>query len=259
MVLEPLPTGERDHPRRQTLGRQGVGGLAADDDLSGPGDRLHARERRHGAARDDQLSAASANEQKLELAAVHANRHPQPDRPAARLQPAFTADHRLHLDCGAAGTADVLVALEQQEDRVSPPLDHSRPVIVSGGDQVPEQGVDQPRHLLGPDLPDGREHLRHPRESGDVGEHQRAVERAVPGFRLVAQPVGYERGHEGTQWCVLSMEAAPRNHCAPGHALSLLDGGITFHGTGPDLAVRNPRCAPRRGRARRRTTRWPQP
>ena len=126
---------------------------------------------------------------------MDADRHPQAHRARRGAHAPDPADHPLHLARGAACHLRVPIAVEQQQHGVAAPLHESGAVLVGGREELLEDHVQDVAHLLGADLAAAGELLRQVRETGDVREHGRAVDRAVRHVGHVAQPVDHEAGH----------------------------------------------------------------
>ena len=121
------------------------------------------------------------------------------------------ASASLHADRGGRRTLLVLDAAKEQQHRVATELEEIGVLGVCRGDQLGERRVEDERDLLGTLSTAPGQLLGQLREARDVGEHERALERASPRPRLVAQPVRRDPWNEGSQ----------RFGCSPGWAVVL--------------------------------------
>ncbi len=147
----------------------------------------------------DQLAMDAADEEEVERAAVHPDRHLQPHRSRRRRASAHAGERVLHAEGRGTRALRVAVAAEEQQDRVPSELEQVGVLGVGGADQLAERRVDDARDLLGSLAAAPGERLGQLGEAGDVGEDERAVEAARPLVRRLAQPVDRDARHERAQ------------------------------------------------------------
>ena len=150
---EPSQQEARPLRRADVPGRQPRGRCRRDDDLAGVGLGFEQRRLGRCATGDQELAVALTDEEEVEHAGVHSDRHPQNDRARLSADPADTADRALHLGGAAAGPYLVVVAVVEQQHRVAAPLDHAGAVVVRDRQQLGERRVERVAQLLGADLP----------------------------------------------------------------------------------------------------------
>ena len=78
--------------------------------------------RRRVGAGDDQLAVDAADEEEVEHARVHADRHPQPHGPGRGRAPSHARKAFLHADRGCGRALRVVLAAEEQQDGVAAEL-----------------------------------------------------------------------------------------------------------------------------------------
>ena len=111
-------------------------------------DRLGLHARRRVGAGDDQLAVDAADEEEVERARVHADRHPQPHRTGRGRAPSHARKRLLHADRGCGRALRVILAAEEQQDGVAAELQQVGLLRVGAPDQLAERGVDDACDLL---------------------------------------------------------------------------------------------------------------
>ena len=186
--------GLAEQPRPQ--GRRRAG---ADDDLTRVGGALHLHRGAGRRPRHDELAVRPADQEEMEVARVHAHRHPERHLLAQDRQPAHRAQGAAHLDGGPTAARLVGIAREVEEECVA--AEFEEPAAV--GDRQVEQGheavADGGRQLLRPHLAVLGQGLRQLGEAGDVDEHHRARLHAVPLRGPLGDPLDAEPGEVGHQ------------------------------------------------------------
>ena len=206
MNLGALDVGRASHEQdagaeRASAVRAGEPGSErrAEQDLAGRGGALHRHRLGGGGPGHDQLPVRAADEEEVKQTGVRTHRHPERHPPHRRRERAHPAQLRPHPVGGRDRAEGMVVALEEQEQRVAPELDQAAAAGVRLGEQCPEGVTDDVRDLLGTDLALPGEALRHLREPRNVHEHHRPVDLAHErvGHRLL--PVENEPGQIGLQ------------------------------------------------------------
>ena len=103
--------------------RHGGGDLRAHEDLPRLGDVLHPDRPGPAGPGHDQLSMGPADVEEVIRARVHADRHPQLDVRAGHLDPADLTERAPHPHGRRQRVRDVVLFLEQQQQRVAAELD----------------------------------------------------------------------------------------------------------------------------------------
>ena len=147
----------------------------ADADLLRVGDALHRQGLGHVRAADQQLAMDAPGHEEVERAGRDPDRHPQDDRAAAHVEATDPGDLALHLPGGAARSAFVVGAVEQEEERVAAPLEEAGPPVVRLVEQRREHAIERVAHQLGADLALPRESLAEGGEARDVDEDEQYV------------------------------------------------------------------------------------
>ena len=185
---------EQRRPEEPGLEQGSRGGAEAD--LPGRSRCLGLRGGARAGSADQQLAVdvRVADEEEVEVAAVHADRHPQHDRAGRGGQPADHAQRRPH-PVGRAGCAvRVVVPLEEQQHGVAAPLDQVGAVVADLGEQAGERRAEDVAHLLGADLALARQPFGEPGEAGDVDEGDGPVHAHVPVVVTGGHPATEEPG-----------------------------------------------------------------
>ena len=133
----------------QPLGRDGGGGLGADNDLTRAREILELEDPCRGRPGDDQLAVGAGGEEEVAEARVDAGGHAEADRPDRALRRADRLDRPLHVRRRAAGALHVPVAGEEQQQRVAAELQDVAAVALGDRDQLREDGGDARDELLG--------------------------------------------------------------------------------------------------------------
>ena len=181
---ESVPPWSAHRGRPQQRGCRG-----ADDHLPGVRDRLHRNGLGGISPRDHKLTVSIPGEEEVELPGVDADRHPESDEPCGGAQASHRAERPLHARGCARSTRRVFLTVEEQEHRVTAPLDEPRSVVVRDGEELREAGVQRVADLLGSDLASSGEALGHRRESRDVDEGERPVDCPPAPFTVVEEPL----------------------------------------------------------------------
>ncbi len=192
------------------------GGRCAHDDLSGTRDGLHFGGHAGAGAADDQLAVARrvADEEELESSAVDSDRHPQGHLSGRGVGVAHVPQNPSHPVGGSHGAHRVVVAPEEQQYRVTAPLDEVRAVRASGDEQRTERRVEDVTELLRTGPSAARESLGQLREPGDVEECERAVDGPMALLRVPTQPLDGELRYIRLQraHCPLRARSLHRSH-----------------------------------------------
>jgi hypothetical protein len=121
---------------RLVLGRirlDELGGLGAQEDFAGLGRRLHLDGSARGRSCDQQFAVRVADEEELEAAAVEAGVHLQLNRARRRPRPPDRPQRPAHLESCPCRPRCVIIALVQQQQRVSPELEQPASLCVGDG------------------------------------------------------------------------------------------------------------------------------
>ncbi|MCP2365973.1 hypothetical protein BCL57_000115 [Agromyces flavus] len=169
-------------------------GLGAEEDLRRGGRRLHVDRARGGRTRDDQLAMRPADEEEVEVAAVHSHRHPERHVARVRREPLDPPELGAHRVRGGGRPQVVILAREPQELGVAAELQQVGAERVGGGKEPSEGAVDDLGDLLGTDMAVPCQPFGHPRETGDVDERHGPLERAMQPSRRLLVPVADEAG-----------------------------------------------------------------
>ena len=186
---EPAVSSRRPHPvRRQRGGRP-----LAEQDLPRLGTRLELDRRGRCGACDHQLAVGALDEEEVTGAGVDAGRHPQGHRADRAHHLPRRPDQPLHIGRGVAGPVLVLLSVEEQEECVTPELEHVPVVALSDPDQTLEDAGDGERQLFraGPAL--RLQPLGKRGEAREVDGDQRSLDLAHTETTLPA-PVQHEPG-----------------------------------------------------------------
>ena len=174
-------------------------GLVADEDLAGLGARLHRDGARDAGPGQQQLAVRLTDEEEVVGVGVDADVHLQLDRPDRGLRLSELLQRRAHPVGGIAGTGGVVLAREEEQQRVAAELEQPAAEGVGDVEQALEGAVHHLRHLLGAELALLREPLVQRGEAGDVDEGERPLEPAVSRLGLDAQPVDDDARDERRQ------------------------------------------------------------
>ena len=174
-------------------------GLVANEDLARLGSRLHRDGSRHPGAGQQQLSVRLADEEEVVRVGVHADVHLQRHRPDRGLRLSELLERRSHPVGGITGSSRVVLAREEEQQRVAPELEQPAAERVGDVEQALESAVHHLRHLLGAELALLRKPLVQRGEAGDVDERERPLEPAVSRLGLDAQPVDHDARDERRQ------------------------------------------------------------
>jgi hypothetical protein len=175
----------------------------AQADLTGAGRRFHVGGDARRRAADEQLSVdvRVTDEEEVELAAVHADRHSQGDAARRSRQPPDDTQLRPHPVRRPRCPEGMVVALTQQQHRVPAPLDQVGTVVLCVGEQSREGLTENVAHLFGADIAPPREALGEPGEARDVDERQGAADPHVSGVITGWRPIAQQHGDVGQQPC----------------------------------------------------------
>ena len=156
-----------------------------------------------------------ADEEELDVAGVHAHRHRQREAARRRRHGGGRAQRGAHLDGCVAGLFGVVVAAEEEEQRVAAELQQLAAAGRRDGEHRPEHPVERLDDLLGADPAVPGQPLGERGEARDVGEDQRAVDRAVqrPGGLVVPAPASAEGRADAGRSSVVLQLAGPRAGC----------------------------------------------
>lgn len=199
VVLQEEPGPDRAATHDARLVPQRRGGRGGHHHLTALGVLLHRRHRRGSGAHDEELAGRRVRQEQVDRPGVHADRHAEPHRSGRGAQAADRGDRALHQPGRPAGPGRVTAALEGQQDGVTAPLEQARAVLVGVGEEVVEGRVERLAHLLGAGLAAARQPLGERGEARDVGEHQRALERAGLDPRRGREPVDDQPGDVGKE------------------------------------------------------------
>ena len=161
----------------------------------------------------------AADEEEVERAGVHPDRHLESDGPGRGREATHPGQGVLHPESRGGRSVRVILAPEEQEHGISAELEQIGVVGIGRLDQLREGGVEHDGDLLRTFTAPLRELLGQLGESRDVGKDERALECAREGRRRLAQPVSREPGNEGTERVV--RRSAPRFRRGARHWLSL--------------------------------------
>jgi hypothetical protein len=128
---------------------------------------------------------------------MDADRHAKPHLGAGKVDPADLAEGAAHPHGRPARHLDVVLAPEQQQQRVAAELDQAAAVRVRDRQQVGEARLDRLRDLLRPLLAVLGEALGQLGEPRDVDEHDRAVDRPATPVRPLGEVVQQQPRHVG--------------------------------------------------------------
>ena len=126
-------------------------------------------------AQDEQFALLAPGEHEQVRATVDPHRDAQDDTPAGRDHRPAGLQRGAHAVCGAAGPLGVIVALEEQEQRVAAELDEIATLAASDTQEGVESGVQDESELLGARPSELGEPFRQLGEARDVGEHEGAL------------------------------------------------------------------------------------
>ena len=166
----------RRAPDRDTGPEACAGRGGAHHDLAGRRGPLGFDGRRRGRTGDDQLPVGLARREHVERARVQPHRDAEHDEPRRRLEPADRSQPVPHADRGMRGRQRVVVAGEQEQQRVAAELQETAARRVRDLEQLLEARVDRVGDFFRADLAVPSQPLRHLREARDVGEDHRAVD-----------------------------------------------------------------------------------
>ena len=137
---------------------------------------------------------AFTDQEELKAAGVQAGVHLQLDGSGRRPRASDRAERPPHLEGGPCRPGSVLLALVEQQERVSPELEEAASLRVRDSEERREGRVHDLGHLFRARLAEAGESLGHRREAGDVDERDRSVDFAPDRRRLVSEPL------EGQPW-----------------------------------------------------------
>ena len=163
--------------------------LCAHEDLAGLRCGLHLHRSSRCRACDQKLAMRLSDEEELEAAAVKSRVHLELDRPGRRSRPTDRAKRSPHLECRASGSACVLLAVVEQQQRVAAELEQAAALCVRDAEERGERRVHHLGDLLGARSAEAREALRHRGEARDVDECDGSLDLAPRCRGLVAEPL----------------------------------------------------------------------
>ena len=169
-----------------TAGQQ-RGRFGAEQDLAGVCRLFHCNKAAPSGSGGQQLDVRCADRKEMEFAGVHGLRHPQRDPRAWHFDATDIAQYPAHLQRRTAGTRDVALGREPEQQRVAAELEQAATIIVGDLQDRFETAPDRIRDLLRTFAALAREPFRQLRESRDVDEHCAAVTRPEACVRVVDQ------------------------------------------------------------------------
>ena len=137
---------------------------------------------------------AFPDQEELKAAGVQAGVHLQLDGSGRGPRASDRAERPPHLEGSTCRPGSVLLALVEQQERVSPELEEPASLRVRDSEERREGRVHDLGHLFRARLAEAGETLGHRREAGDVDERDRSVDFAPDRLRLVSEPL------EGQPW-----------------------------------------------------------
>ena len=137
---------------------------------------------------------AFPDQEELKAAGVQAGVHLQLDGSGRCPRASDRAERSPHLEGSTCRPSSVLLALVEQQERVSPELEEPTSLRVRDSEERREGRVHDLGHLFRARLAEAGEPLGHRREAGDVDERDRSVDFAPDRRRLVSEPL------EGQPW-----------------------------------------------------------
>ena len=184
-------------PSPDVATRQRRGGRGTDEDLATFGRSLELDEGRDRGAADDQLPVRCADEEEVEVAAVHADRHAQVRPADTPGELAELADRAAHLQRRCRRPELMTVATEEQQERIATELQQRAAEGVRLIDQLGEARVDDLVDRLGADLAQLGQPFGELGEARHVGEHHRPLDGAVQrgGGPIVRHPLAHQTRH----------------------------------------------------------------
>ena len=189
-----MSSTRRTAPRREQPCR-----LVGDQDLSGGRRALGGDRPSDCRTDDDELTIRSTDQEQVDVATADPHRHRQvqsPDRRHSRR----VAEGTAHRHCRAAARLGMIVAVEQQQQRVAAELEQLTSLL--GGDlqhrsEDAAQRVDQ---FLGSDPATRGQAFGEGGEPRDVGEAERPVEHSPATLGFARHPLGGDRWHVAAEW-----------------------------------------------------------
>nr|BFF09912.1 hypothetical protein GCM10025699_12150 [Microbacterium flavescens] len=187
-----------------------------------------------------------AREEELEHSGVHAHRHPQSRAGGGQMDVADRGEHAIHVPGGVRGVLGVVVAAEEDEQRVARELEDVT-AVVGRGEEHGEDARQRRDELLGPLAPRGGELLGQGREARDVDEHGGAVHAQSTARRpaVLYEQTGHEVRRRHASCHATRSPENPKRHEPPNGRVSYWCHYLTAHGVSamgpPDAADREPR------------------
>ena len=120
------------------------------------------------------------------------DRHPERHESGRGSQPGKAPQLAPHAEGGSAGTGSVVLLVEQQQDRVSAPLDDAPAELIGHGQEVGEAQVEDVAGFLRADPTLSGQPFAHLGEAGEVDEREGAHDRAVAVLRGLPEPVHHQ-------------------------------------------------------------------
>ena len=198
----PADRRHRWHPTQQhsragggteSARRQLTSGLLAEQDLPGRGLVLEHDQPVQRRAAHDHVLLVAAGEQEVELAAVHADRHPQPGPSPRQVHVPGHPEQLLDRLGRVRRVGRVLRPVVEDQQRVAGEL-HDVTAVVGGRHQQREDPAQRRHQVLGADPAAPAELLGQGREPRDVQVGHRPVDPPLP--RRVGRPLGEQPWHE---------------------------------------------------------------
>ena len=121
---------------------------------------------------------------------MHSHRDAEHHEARRRLDPADGAQAEPHPDGRVRGERRVVVAGEQEQQRVAAELQETATRGVGDFEELLEARVDRVGDFFGADFAVTRQPLRHLGEAGDVGEHHGALDQPPGRTRVADRRVG---------------------------------------------------------------------